>query len=61
MPVDDAVALQELIEADEALQDDLERSRRHGPIAGEDPSVEAELISPELRRRYAEVGAFDNG
>jgi hypothetical protein len=55
---DDPVALQELIEADEQLRDDLEHSRRHGPVVGEDFSVEAELISPELRRRYRETGAF---
>jgi len=48
-----------LEEADEALRDDLERDRRHGPVAGEDfPDIEAELISPELRRRYVETGAF---
>jgi hypothetical protein len=47
-----------LEEADEELRDDLEHSRRHGPVVGDDPSVEYELVSPELRRRYREAGAF---
>lgn len=56
---DDPVALQELIEADEQLRDDLERSRRHGPVVGEDFAVEAELVPDAVRRRYRELEPFD--
>lgn len=50
--------LLELQEAEEDRLDRFERQRRHGSVVGEDFSVEAELVSPELRRRYLESGAF---
>lgn len=50
--------LRDLIEDEETRLDQADRDRRHGPVVGEDPSVEAELVSPALRRRYIESGAF---
>ena len=47
-----------LQEAEEDRADQVERDRRHGPVVGEDPCVEAELVSPVIRRRYIESGAF---
>jgi hypothetical protein len=37
----------------EDLEEQQERERRH-----DDPSVEAELVDPNVRRRYKESGAF---
>lgn len=48
-----------LEEADEEVRDDLEHSRRHGPVVGEDFSVEAELVPDAVRRRYRELEPFD--
>lgn len=49
----DEQANRRLSEEMERVEEQLERSRTH-----DDPSVEAELIDPKVRRRYAESGAF---
>lgn len=50
--------LRDLIEDEETRRDQADRDRRHGPVVGEDFAVEAELVSPVIRRRFLETGAF---
>lgn len=52
----DEILLAELREESEDRADRLEREHLH-----DDPSVDAELVSPFVRRRYRELEAFDNG
>lgn len=56
---DDPVALLELIEDEETRLDQADHDRRHGPVVGEDFSVEAELVSPVIRRRYEALEPFN--
>jgi hypothetical protein len=49
----DEILLAELREESEEHADRLEREHLH-----DDPSVDAELVSPAVRRRYKESGAF---